>query len=291
MIKKLTRSKQLAFRSYLIEAERSNATISKYVHDVSELVEFVCKREISKAIIVEYKSHLIEKYKPSSVNSKLAAVNSFLEFIGRSDCRVKPLKLQKNIFANSGKVLKRTEYEKAVNNALKSGNRRLALILQTICSTGIRVSELQFVTVQTLSQDYFDTYCKGKSRRVYYTKELRKLLLNYCRDKKITAGAVFITKNGNPINRTNIWKMMKKLGKISGVNPEKLFPHNLRHLFAVTYYEKTKDIVRLSGILGHSDINTTKIYTLESGENHIKQLKRLELVFATEYFLCFHTRK
>ena len=291
MIKKNISAKQKAYHAYLIESEKSKATISKYIHDVSELVKFIGKRELSKAIIAEYKSYLTENFKPSGVNSKLAAVNSFLEFIGRSDCKVKPLKLQKNIFSNARKELKKSDYEKLVKYALKSGNERLALILQTICSTGIRVSELQYITVSAVQKNTAEINCKGKFRVIFIPKLLGKLLRQYIKKEKITAGAVFVTRNKKPISRSQIWRMMKEICEKSGVSPEKVFPHNLRHLFARTYYSREKDIFRLADILGHSSVNTTRIYTMESGEMHRRQLDSLNLVLQQNIVYVASTRK
>ncbi len=269
------------FKKYLIEQERSPNTITKYIHDVEVLIKFVGKQTINKELIIRYKSFLGERYASSSANSMLAAANGFLKFIGCEDCRVKPFKVQRTMFASEEKELHRNEYLSLIEAAKQQKNERLMLIVETICATGIRVSELKFVTAEAVRTGRAEINCKGKRRTVFLPAQLCALLNDYLRKQKITAGAVFITRNGNPLDRSNIWRDMKKLCGLAAVCPPKVFPHNLRHLFARTYYALEKDLSRLADILGHSNVNTTRIYTMESGQTHARQIERLDLVITT----------
>lgn len=269
------------FRQHLLEQERSENTISKYLRDARAFVGFIGKKALDKAVLVEYKSHLAEKYAPASVNSMLAAVNCFLEFIGRRDLHAKPLKIQKPLFAEREKELTKEEYERLVKTAKESGNERLSLIVETICSTGIRVSEVKFITVEAVRTGRAEINCKGKHRVVFLPDDLRELLARYIERRGIKGGSVFVTKNGKPLDRSNIWRDMKNLCERAEVTRQKVFPHNLRHLFARTFYAVEKDLLRLADILGHSSINTTRIYTMESGEEHARMLNNLKLVVDT----------
>ena len=192
--------------------------------------------------------------------------------------RVKNLKIQKQIFASTDKELTKTEYDRLLQVAKQKKNERLYLLMQTICSTGIRVSEVRYVTVEAVSRGIAEINCKGKRRQVFLPKQLCQILKQYIKEQKIKSGAVFVTKNGNPLDRSNIWSDMKKLCKAANVSEKKVFPHNLRHLFARTYYSLQKDIVRLADILGHSNVNTTRIYTMETGEIHRRQIQKLGLL-------------
>ncbi len=269
------------FKKNLIEQERSPHTITKYVHDVKALLAFVGKRSISKELVIKYKSFLGERYAVSSANSMLAAANSFLRFVGREDCRVKPFKVQRTMFVPEEKELCRSEYLRLLEAARQQKNERLMLIVETICATGIRVSELKFVTVDAVRAGRTEINCKGKHRTVFLPPQLCGLLKRYLKKQKITAGAVFVTRNGKPLNRSNIWRDMKKLCGLASVYPSKVFPHNLRHLFAKTYYSHEKDLSRLADILGHSNVNTTRIYTMENGRIHARQIEQLDLVITT----------
>ncbi len=266
------------YSSYLLEREKSNATIQQYVRDITALSEYMNGREITKPILVEWKDHIVGKRKTSSVNAKLAALNSFLDYTGWADLKVKPVKIQKTFFSDSSKELTREEYERLVRAAQDAGNQRLYLIIQTICSTGIRVSELKFITVEAVETGVANVDNKGKIRRVFLPKDLRRILKKYIKSQGITEGPIFVTKSGKPVDRSNIWRDMKKLCKSAGVNEKKVFPHNLRHLFARTYYSLEKDLSRLADILGHTSVNTTRIYTMESGTVHARQVDRLGLV-------------
>ncbi len=267
------------FIKYLIEEERSDNTIEKYRRDVLRFLEFIQEQEVEKKIVLSYKELLKGTYSPSSVNSMLAAVNKYLDFIGLSVAKVKPLKLQKEIFLSSDKELTIKDYKKLVETAEKQGNEKLAMLLQTICSTGIRVSELPFVTTEAVNVGMMKVFCKGKSRTVFLPKELCSQLRKYCRKNDIKNGVIFRTKTGKSLDRSNIWKMMKSLCKLAGVLETKVFPHNLRHLFARTYYKIEKDISKLADILGHSNINTTRIYIMESVTVHAQKMSRMRMPF------------
>lgn len=267
-----------AFAAHLREQERSAATIQKYVHDVQHLVAFLAGREISKGLLLEWKETLLDAYAPASVNTMLAAVNRFLSFCGQGELRLRKLKIQKALFLSEDRELTRAEYVRLVRAAQRKENERLSLVIQTICATGIRVSELRFITAEAVQCGRAEVSNKGKCRTVFLPDKLRKLLKSYLQKQKITAGAVFLSKNGRPLDRSNIWRDMKSLCESAGVAPSKVFPHNLRHLFARTFYALEKDLSRLADILGHSSVNTTRIYTAESGAVHARLLGRLGLV-------------
>ncbi len=267
-----------AFEKSLREQERAPATIEKYTRDLLAFCDFAKESEITKQTVLDYKAYLQERYATASVNSVLSSLGAFFAFCERKDLCVKRIKQQKNVFAAREKELTRAEYERLLNAALEKGNRRLYLLMQTVCACGIRVSELQCITVEAVKRGYADISCKGKRRRVYLPGELCRQLRTYTREQRITSGAVFVTRTGKPLDRSNIWSDMKKLCQTARVSAEKVFPHNLRHLFARTYYSIHKDIVRLADILGHSGIDTTRIYTMESGDVHRKQINRLNLV-------------
>lgn len=266
------------FRLWLKEEEKSSATQSKYLHDLRTFTAWLDGRELTKAEVLAYKSKLMTEYAPTSVNGILSSLNSFFVCVERYDLRVRLLKIQKDTYLDSEKELTKTEYARLLKAAQKTGKRRLYWLMQTICSTGIRVSELRFWTVEAVRQGYADIACKGKRRRVWLPTDLQRALKRYLSEEKIKSGPVFITKSGRPLDRSNIWSEMKKLCRTAGVSGKKVFPHNLRHLFARTHYTAYKDIVRLADILGHTSVNTTRIYTMESGETHCRQIQRLGLV-------------
>ncbi len=266
------------FMIHLHNEEKTASTCTKYNRDICDFLHWLSQNELCKEAVLAYKSKLVEKYSPASVNSKLSSLNSFFSFINRFDCKVKFLKVQRQIFALKEKELTKSEYYRLIKAA--SHNMRLKLLMQTICSTGIRVSELQFITVEAAKKGRVSINCKGKMRVVMLTPELCRELKKYVRSRQIISGSIFITRSGKPLDRSNIWAEMKKLCQRAGVEPGKVFPHNLRHLFARTYYSIQKDIVRLADILGHSNINTTRIYTAESGEQHMRQLRKLGLLIS-----------
>lgn len=267
------------FEKYLYKEEKSENTIQKYLHDVQAFMMFAGENEITKEAVIAYKNKLInEHYAVRSINSMLASLNSFFMYLGWSDCKVKSIKLQRHVYCPEEKELTKSEYIRLVNTAKQKGNARLNLILQTICGTGIRVSELQFITVEAIKNGEAVVSLKGKTRSVFIVKELRKKLLRYIAEQKIQSGAVFITRTGKPISRTNIWREMKNLCEQASVNPKKVFPHNLRHLFARTFYGIEKDIAKLADILGHSSINTTRIYIISTGTEHRKRMENMHLI-------------
>lgn len=266
------------FEKHLYDEEKARATINKYLHDVECFSTWLNGKSIEKSDVLAYKAKLCEQYAPASVNATLSSLNSFFGFMEWYDLRVKNLKIQRDIFSTNDKELSKAEYERLLMVAKDKRNERLCLLMQTICSTGIRVSELNFITVDAVGRGYAQINCKGKRRRVFLSQQLCQLLKRYIKQRKIKNGPVFVTKNGNPLDRSNIWSDMKKLCNEAGVSDKKVFPHNLRHLFARTYYTVQKDVVRLADILGHSSVNTTRIYTMESGEIHRKQIQQLGLL-------------
>ena len=267
------------FRNYLLEEERSGATIEKYGRDVRAFLSWLPDGgEISKEVVIGYKQAIIEGYKTTSANSMLVSVNRFLDFIQKKDCQVKLFKIQRSPFRKKDKELTKEEYNRLALAAKAKSSSRLFLMIQAICSTGIRVSEHRFITREALERGNVTIYNKGKERAVFLPKKLKKSLIQYCRQNGIHSGPVFITKNGTPVNRCNVWAEMKALCKTARVSPEKVFPHTLRHLFAVTYYRMQKDIVHLADILGHSNIEYTRIYTFTSEEEHARVLSRMCLL-------------
>ena len=267
-----------SYRDYLISEEKSEATMDKYLRDVREFAEWLGDREFDKTVVLTYKTELTERYAPASVNTILSSLNSFFAFNEWYELKVKTLKIQKQIFASDEKELTKAEYERLLKAAKSKKNERLYLLMQTICATGIRVSELRHITVEAVFRGRAEINCKGKRRTVFIPSQLCQILKGYIREQKILSGSIFVSKNGNPLNRSNIWTDMKKLCKSARVSEKKVFPHNLRHLFARTYYSLQKDIVRLADILGHTSVNTTRIYTMESGEVHRKQIQKLGLL-------------
>ncbi len=268
----------------LYEEEKSKATIQKYLRDLRRFFMYLPElKEVNKKAVIQYKQYLKEHYKATSANSMLVALNRFLMFAGWADCRVRQFRVQKMLFCKEERTLSAEEYKRLVQAADSRGNSQLCLVLQTICSTGIRVGELRYITVESLREGMAEIDNKGKDRRIIFTKELSRLLIDYCFRNRIVSGPVFVTKNGGPLDRSNVWRAMKGLCGDAGVDPRKVFPHNLRHLFAFTFYSQEKDVVRLAEILGHSSIETTRIYTTTTGEEHKRMLSRLKLIFGVEY--------
>lgn len=277
-MKKITKELIKNFRRYLIEEEKASATVEKYIRDINVFADWLGDKELDKEMVLTYKENLIKNYAPASVNSVLSSLNSFFTFNEWYNLRVKNLKIQRQIFANKDNELNKEEYERLLTAAKSKGNEQLYFLMQTICATGIRVSELRYVTVESLKAQKAQINLKGKMRVVILPKELCKMLLKYSKEQNITSGSVFVSRNGKPLDRSNIWKMMKALCESAGVARAKVFPHNLRHLFARTFYSIQKDIVRLADILGHSSVNTTRIYTMETGETHRRQIQKLGLL-------------
>ena len=275
----LTNKEITRFREYLREEEKSKNTLDKYIRDVKAFVTYALNINITKETVIAYKQKLIDSgYAVRSINSMLASINSLFSFLGWYELRIKSLKVQQQVFCPEEKELTKTEYERLCHTAKEKHNERLCLILQTICGTGIRVSELQFVTVEAIHKGEAIVSLKGKTRKVFIVRALKKKLLRYISEQNIKSGAVFVTRTGKPISRTNIWREMKALCKEADVNPQKVFPHNLRHLFARVFYGIEKDIAKLADILGHSSINTTRIYIISTGTEHRQRMERMQLI-------------
>ena len=274
----LNEEKILKFGRYLVQEERSAATVEKYLRDVKYFYGFCEGAPLTKEKIIEYKSRLVDKYTPRSANSMLAALNAFLRFIGRLDLCVRQFKIQREAYISAEREITKAEYESLCIAAKRKRNEKLSLIIQTICSTGIRVSELRYVSVEACRTGEAVVSCKGKTRRIFILDKLRKSLLAYCKREGIASGAVFVTRGGAPISRNSVWRQMKSLCKEAGVEPTKVFPHNLRHLFARTFYGIEKDIAKLADILGHASINTTRIYIVTTGEEHRRKMENMRLL-------------
>ncbi len=312
----LTKQQVTMFGDYLKNLEKARATVEKYVRDIKAFFVY-CRQpqsaqiesgnaggaikviegsyggnagvkygevsgqavDFSKNTVIHFKEWLTINYKPASVNSMLAALNSFFRFAGWEDCIVKPLKIQRQIFLEADRLLDRRDYMKLVNEAQMRNKQQLKLVMETLCSTGMRVSELAFVTVETLKKGCVTILCKGKIRKIFLPRKLCLKLKAYASSMHIKQGYLFMTKNGKPLDRKRIWADMKKLGKNAGIKADKVFPHNLRHLFATLYYRLERDIAKLADILGHSSINTTRLYILTDGMEHRKHLERLNLIY------------
>ncbi len=267
-----------AFEAHLRNDEKSEATVAKYLHDLRYFADFAGEQVIDKALTVEYKATLSRRFAATSANSMIAALNSFLRFVGWPELCIKQLRVQKQVYCPEDKELTKTEYRRLVETAKARGNERLCLILQTICGTGIRVSELPFITAEAIARGEAVVRCKGKTRTVFIVSALRKKLQRYARERHITTGPLFITRRGAPINRSTVWREMKALCRQADVSPDKVFPHNLRHLFARTFYGIEKDIAKLADILGHTSINTTRIYIITTGAEHKRKLETMHLI-------------
>ena len=266
------------FAARLREDERSAATVEKYCREAARFACWLEGREVNQVLALEYKAQLAESRTPAGVNGAVAALNKLFSFLGLEGCRLKAVKQQRRIFRDEARELTENEYRRLLAAARRRGNERLLLVMETVCSTGIRISELRFFTVESAKRGRVEVDNKGKRRTVFLPGKLQTLLLRYARKRGIAEGPVFVTRTGRPLDRSNIWSEMKGLCREAGVEPGKVFPHNLRHLFARTYYGLEKDIVRLADILGHASIETTRIYTMESGYTHRKQLERMRLV-------------
>ena len=277
-MRQITKEQIEAYHRFLIEDEKSEITISKYIRDIKTFDKWISSQEFDKTDVLSYKTYILKHYAVASVNSMLSSLNSFFSFVEWFELKVKTVKIQKHLFSSDEKELSKAEYERLLKVANEKKNERLFLLMQTICSCGIRVSELRYITVESLRDGYANINCKGKRRKIFLPNILCKILKKYIQKQKIKSGPIFITKKGNPLDRSNIWSDMKKLCVTANVDSRKVFPHNLRHLFARTYYNLQKDIVRLADILGHSNINTTRIYTQENGEIHRRQIQRLGLL-------------
>ena len=262
---------------FLRQEEKSESTQKQYERAVLKFLSFVNGRELTKLVVIEYKQHLNENYKVTSANAMIAAVNSFLKYIGRGEITVNSFKVQKQMFVSEEKMIKKSEYLNLVKVAMRKGNKRLAALLETLGSTGIRVSELKYITIEAVKAGRSVIQLKGKTREILIPHTLCKKLIQYAKDIQIESGQIFITRNGKPLDRSNIWKMLKAVSKAARVLESKVFPHNFRHLFARMFYSVNKDIAKLADVLGHSSINTTRIYITSTDSEHRKIIDSLGL--------------
>lgn len=265
------------YRQALLRDEKSIATVEKYLRDARSFFAFAGAATLTKELVMSYKQKLVERgYAIRSINSMLGSVNSLLSYLGRPECRVKALRQQRESYCAEDKELTKCEYMRLIEAAKKKP--QLRLVMETICGTGIRVSELRYFTVEAAKRGEVTVTCKAKTRRILLPQKLQRLLLDYARKKGLCSGDIFVTRSGKPLNRSNIWAQMKHLCQEAGVRPSKVFPHNLRKLFARTFYAIEKDIARLADILGHSSIDTTRIYIISTGTEHRRIIERLGLV-------------
>lgn len=264
---------------FLEAEEKSAGTIKKYRRDIEEFHQFLGeKEEVTKELMLEFKQSLTERYASRTVNSKLAAINSFFHYLGWDSLKVRLLRIQTSVFREEERDLSRAEYLRLLQTARHQGKNQLTLIMETIGATGIRVGELPFITVEAVHSGRTEVFNKGKRRLVFLPRKLRKHLLQFCRKRGIRTGTVFLSSRGNPVDRSNLWKAMKGLCRMAGVPSKKVFPHNLRHLFAKVFYEQSKDIAKLADLLGHGSIQTTRLYLMETGTAHEKLIERLGLI-------------
>lgn len=268
-----------AFLLDLTREDRSPATVGKYLRAAAGFAAWLGSRELSKENTAAWREHLVkEGYVPATINSMLSAANNLLRSLGREDCKIKFLRVQRKAFRDQNRELTRAEYKKLLDTAAERGQERLVLLMETICAVGIRVSEVRYITVEAVQKGRAEVSLKGKVRSILLPAKLCRKLLKYAQKQRTVSGEIFLTRNGNPVSRRQIWREMKALCKKAGVEPSKVFPHNLRHLFAAVFYKACRDIVKLADVLGHSSINTTRIYLMTSGAEHVRQLEKLGLV-------------
>ena len=275
----VSKSDLAGFADCLKNGDRSPGTIEKYLHDASDFALWLGQRELTRETAVQWREFLLQQnYSPVTINSMLSAVNSLFKFLGRGDCRIRFLRVQRRAFREQSRELTRAEYQKLLDTAAEQGQERLGLLMETICATGIRVSEVRYITVEAAQRGRAEISLKGKIRTILLPAKLCRKLLKYARKQKTASGEIFLTRSGKPVSRRQIWREMKSLCQKAGVEPSKVFPHNLRHLFASAFYRVSRDIVKLADLLGHSSINTTRIYLMSSGAEHQRQLERLDFV-------------
>ena len=268
-----------AFSGHLRQEGRSSGTTGKYLHDCTGFALWLGDRELTPETAAQWREHLLQKgYAPATVNSMLSAVNRLLKFLGREECRVRSLRIQRRTFREQRRELTRGEYQRLLDAAAGLGRERLALLMETICATGIRVSEVRYITVEAAQAGRTEIRLKGKIRTILLPSKLCRKLLKYARKQKTASGEIFLTRSGAPVSRRQIWREMKALCKEAGVEASKVFPHNLRHLFATAFYRACRDIVKLADVLGHSSIDTTRIYLITTGAEHARQMEKLGLV-------------
>ncbi len=274
----ITANRISEFRAWLFSEERSAGTVSKYLRDITAFSAWLSSGEICRDSVAAWKEHLIEEeYSPVTINSMLAAVNTYCRFAG-INCKVRFLRIQKKLFCEENRELTKSEYERLIDTAAEHGKERIAMIIETIGATGIRVSELKYITVEAVRSGRAQISLKGKIRTILLPGKLCRKLLKYAKKNKIASGELFITRSGKGISRKQVWAEMKAICEKAGVAASKVFPHNLRHLFARIYYGITRDIAKLADLLGHSSVETTRIYLLSTGEEHARQLEKLCLV-------------
>ena len=268
-----------AFSAHLRQEDRSSGTTGKYLHDCTGFALWLGDRALTPEAAAQWREHLLQKgYAPATVNSMLSAVNRLLKFLGREECRVRSLRIQRRTFREQRRELTRGEYQRLLDAAAGLGRERLALLMEAICATGIRVSEVRYITVEAARAGRTEIRLKGKIRTILLPSKLCRKLLKYARKQKTASGEIFLTRSGAPVSRRQIWREMKALCKEAGVEASKVFPHNLRHLFATAFYRACRDIVKLADVLGHSSIDTTRIYLMTTGAEHARQMEKLGLV-------------
>ncbi len=268
-----------AFAAYLRSEERSAGTIEKYLRDVRAFARWLDRRALTRENAAAWRDALLARRRaPATINSMLSALNRFLRFLGREDCRIRFLRLQRRTFREQKREITREDYRRLLDAAGERGQKRLALLMETICSTGIRVSEVRWITLEAARQGRAEISLKGKIRTILLPAKLCRKLMKYAKERKIASGEIFLTGSGKSLSRRQIWREMKQLCALAGVEASKVFPHNLRHLFATVFYRACRDIVKLADVLGHSSVNTTRIYLLTTGAEHARQLEKLGLV-------------
>ena len=280
MTDRIIKTKTIAsFADYLRAEERADATVEKYVREVTAFAGWIGGAPVTRSSVAAWKERLLAmRYSTATVNGKLTALDRFLRFCGWEDCRVKHLRLQRRMFREANRELTKKEYERLISTAAAEGKGRLALLMETICATGIRVSELKYITVEAVTRGVAEISLKGKIRTILLPGKLCRKLRRYAGQNKIASGEIFLTRSGGSLSRKQIWAEMKAICKVAGVEPTKVFPHNLRHLFARTFYRVCRDVAKLADVLGHSSIETTRIYLISTGVEHAKTLEMLKLV-------------
>ena len=276
--RKITEETLAAFARQLGEEERSPATLEKYLREVRQFAAFLGGREVTRELAAAWREELSARQSPATVNGKLTALDRLLAFLGWEDCRVKHLRVQRQLFRDSARELSREEYARLVETARRLGRGRLSLLMETICATGIRVSEVRYITAEAVREGRTEIALKGKIRTILLPGKLCRKLEKYARQKKITSGELFLTRSGRPMSRKQIWAEMKGVCRAAGVAPSKVFPHNLRHLFARCFYRVSRDVAKLADVLGHSSIETTRIYLISTGAEHARTLEQLRLI-------------